>query len=111
MAITGFRIVITAGMGRFLRVIPQPNRMTNDEEKGKILAAFRRLWPNSEAYWTPDESAILGAHGKPFSGRPSELCCQMLYVGLNGNREPITDQQAINLIAAELRKTFPGIQV
>lgn len=111
MAVTGFRIVVTAGMGRFLRVIPQPNLGTTVPEQAKILRALKTVWPQSQAVWTVDERGLLASRGKALSGEPSQKCCQMLYVGVNGQGEPITDQQAKNLIAAELRKEFPEIQI
>lgn len=114
MALTGFRIVITAGMGRFLRVYPQPNgpTATTPEEKAKILGALRRLWPEqARIEWTPDEQGILRSYSKPVGGQASKFCAQMLYVGLNGQRESITDDQATAMVATELRKAFPGVQV
>jgi hypothetical protein len=98
-------------MGRFLRVLPQPHRTITLDEQAQVLAAFKRVWPSSRVTWTVDEAGLLGNGGTSFSGRPSAQCCQMLYVGLNGQREPITDQEAVNLIAAELRKEFPDIQI
>ena len=112
VAVTGFRIVVTAGMGRFLRVYPLPNRETTRDEQATVLNVLGQLWPNQNRIeWTPDEQGVLASHGKALNPEGAGLCAQMLYVGTNGRGERITDEQAIAMVAAGLRRAFPDVQI